>query len=177
MPICQIQSQVGSYAPSQKANPNITRFFTYHSLPQVVRYLEAALNHLKFENVPEANERGHAIRFRGRDTRGQLLSGKVSIDYEATTGDFEAAEADTSYRDLAKMRPGALTAISSTTNGEDNDMTVQPGMQMAPSTVPKKGQGEGGYVVSMSAQGDPLEKKRLFTKIERLVPAGLVLAR
>ena len=56
-------------------------------------------------------------------------------------------------------------------------MTVQPGMQMAPSTVPKKGQGEGGYVVSMSAQGDPLEKKRLFTKIERLVPAGLVLAR
>ena len=170
---------MGAYAPSQNANPNITRFFTYQCLPDIVRCLEATLDQLHFEHVPDVNVKGHTIRFAGRDARSQRLSGKLSIDYEATDGDYMAAASDASQRDLAKMRKGALTADQEKEEGEDDDMTVQPGMQMQMpvSTAPKKGRGQGGYVVSISGKGDPLERKRLFRQIEKLLPAGLVFAR
>lgn len=173
------QSQCYAVAPSQIANPNLSRFFSYWNLPSIVAAIRNALQELGIELMYDVQPAGAAIRFKTYDKRGERLTGSFNIEYEATEDDYAAIAPEASIRDLAKQRKGALAV-----DENDEDVTIQPGGHHSPhhgSAVSDvalgRGVGQGGYVVKLYTKGDPLEKKRLFREVELRMPQGLIYAR
>lgn len=160
-------------APSQIGNPNVTRLFSYANLPVIVQSITNALQalHVKYEFAPES--RGAAMHIAYKDRRHQNVNGTIYIIYEATPEDYENIAPDAPRMALTKMRKGALTMDDDSSEADENEDEATIKMQ------PRLGHGlgQGGYVVQLLGKGDPLERKRLFKKVQDLLPDGVVFAR
>lgn len=169
-----IQSQVYDLAPSQIANPNVTRLFSYANLPVLVQAITDVLASLqvKYEFAPES--RGAAMHIAYKDRRHQHVHGTIYVIYEPTMEDYENVSPDATFMHLTKMRKGALTIEQSDENSRtafDEDATIKMPASLG------RGVGQGGYVVQLLGKGDPLERKRFFKKMQDLLPEGVVYAR
>lgn len=170
----RMQSQVYDLAPSQIANPNVTRLFSYANLPVLVQSITNVLDslHVKYEFAPES--RGAAMHIAYKDRRHQHVHGTIYVIYEPTMDDYENVAPDATFMHLTKMRKGAISVDNTNenaTNAHDEDATI-----MLPNAL-GRGVGQGGYVVQLLGKGDPLERKRFFKKMQDLLPDGIVYAR
>lgn len=67
-------------APSQRTNPNLSRFFSTTALATLVQSFEAIFHHLGVVLAPTVTDGVEArVRFRHRDKRGEKLSGQIKI--------------------------------------------------------------------------------------------------
>ncbi|KAK4047311.1 Chk1 protein kinase [Microbotryomycetes sp. JL201] len=141
-----------SMAPTQRTNPNLTRFFTAKPMHAFLHDLTATLTNL---NVPHQTITTPAAAFLARvrittlDSRGQDLLGSITIS-ESILPDHP--------EDLSQ-------AVQEMDVDEDDDSTT------------RSGQGTKGFdIVMWRKSADPLELKRLWIKIVKNLPSDCVFA-
>ena len=176
-------------APSQMANPNNARFWSDQSLETIVTELLKALQHLGIKCEAFATSDGAEVGWVTRDKRSQIIQGAFKIKYEPTDEDYEHASHDMPISEMVaqahearRIHEAEQAAAKQAAMGEyamfSDDLTIQPGqMAVLPPIIERRGRGYGGHSVALHGQGDTLERKRLMTNVEKLLPPCIVRAR
>lgn len=144
-------------APTQRGNPNTTRFFTTLAVPTLLSHLTTALTTLGVTHVVLSTPNTiflTRVKITGRDKRGEKLEGSVTVA-EGWLPDVEGS-------------------IREEEEGEGMDVDVDEEVEVE---VGEKAKGTKGFdVVMWKKEADPLELKRLWARIVQLLPREVVFA-
>lgn len=134
-------------APSQRTNPNTSRFFSTASLDILIATFESIFRSLSVVLATTVTDGIEGrVRFRHRDKRGEKLAGQV------------------------KITPSVLPYENADTNAmeEDNDDEEEEDEEK---------RGIKGYdVVCFKKEADPLELRRLWAEVLKRLPADVIYA-
>lgn len=140
-----------SQAPTQKSNPNLTRFFSTLSVSLLVSHLTNVLETLAvpFESIPQLRSDSkslHTLIISAKDKRKMTLNTQIMI--------------------IESILP-PLTGGGGGNGG---------GMDVDGDDEDEEEEIKGFDVQFMKLDADPLELKRLWKEITSLLPAGVVYA-
>ncbi|ORY86703.1 kinase-like domain-containing protein [Leucosporidium creatinivorum] len=141
-----------SMAPTQRANPNLTRFFTTLPVPTLVQHLTQSLTTLGVSHsvlpTPDTIFLTR-VKITGLDKRGEKCEGSITV--------AEGCLPDVDGGRIAEEEEG----------GEGMEVDGEEGM----------GKGTKGFdVVMWKKVADPLELKRLWMRIVQSLPREVVFA-
>ncbi|GAA5841399.1 hypothetical protein JCM11251_006177 [Rhodosporidiobolus azoricus] len=186
-----------SMAPTQRTNPNTTRFFTTQPLPVLLSLLSRALDSLSLP-VPPSSTNGKAHELLYSSSTGDESSIAPSLE-EVQQAPLRTMFARFRVRSEDRRRQrlwfGVQVSKSILTPQAPPSSSAypasQPGMDVDSDDddngnggAPKGGQGaaeeekgeEGLDVVCLKRDADPLEMKRLWREIVRRMPEGVIAA-
>ncbi|GJN93388.1 hypothetical protein Rhopal_006442-T1 [Rhodotorula paludigena] len=155
-----------SMAPTQRTNPNLTRFFTTQPLPVLLSLLTRALTLLSL-NPSSAN----------------------AEPFELLYGDSPSTPAP-SVEQVTSASLGTLLARFRIRTVDRRQQNLWAGLHISKSLLPSdpnmggamdvdgaEGDGQEGFdVVCLKREADPLEMKRLWRKVVERMPEGVIVA-
>ncbi|KAK4055395.1 Chk1 protein kinase [Microbotryomycetes sp. JL221] len=147
-----------SMAPTQRTNPNLTRFFTTQPLETFLNHLISTLLNLSIQHEI-INEPTNAflsrVKIQSIDKRGQDLCGSITISESILPNENDSID--------------SLTVVQEMDVDDENDNETNESIKM-------KGGTKGYDIVMWRKSADPLELKRLWIKIVKSLPSGCVFA-
>lgn len=178
-----IQSRM-SMAPTQRTNPNTSRFFTTRPLPVLVSLLSRALATL---DLPSAASASSSISPSNAPPPFELLY-STSEAYKAAKSE-EAPSLE--YLDSAPL--GTLFARFRIVSIDRRREPLQAGLHITKSILPAENAAGGGAmdvdgaehseaqlegldITFLKRKADPLEMKRLWRKLLAKMPEGVIVA-
>ncbi|BGP57421.1 Chk1 protein kinase [Rhodotorula sphaerocarpa] len=173
-----------SMAPTQRTNPNTSRFFTTRPLPVLVSLLSRALATL---DLPSAASASSSISPSNAPPPFELLYSTSEADKAAKSKEAPSLE----YLDTAPL--GTLFARFRIVSIDRRREPLQAGLHITKSILPAENAAGGGAmdvdgaehseaqlegldITFLKRKADPLEMKRLWRKLLAKMPEGVIVA-